>query len=204
MPDSDAGPDGSAQDTGIMESGIDASKDSASMDGGTDAQMDAGMDGIASDGGSDGSKKDGSPMDATIDVAPPDGGCNNLINGASQVTFMQSNQQAPSATGGSVTTGLYYLTTMTIYNGQTGSTGFVFQLTIDLSQQGTLESVIDMSMNPTQHASFNWSANNTTFTLTATCLGSSSTPSYTANNMTLKLYADDGMGNTIEEVFTHQ
>jgi hypothetical protein len=147
------------------------------------------------------------PMDAgPPDVLqPPDSGilCNNLMQGAPIVALNQSNQKPPAAQGGNVVTGLYYMTAFNYYNGQQGSLGNV-QLTVDVAQS-TMQ-VISTEMNITATGTSTWSTNNTTMTITNTC-PSNNPPSlagYTATKSEFRLYANDGMNNTIEEIFTHQ
>ena len=221
----DAGPDSAADapadakpDTGKDAQGdvqSDAPAD-APNDVQSDVQIDVdgGADADASDGQSD-AISDVVVVDAikpdvvVIDAGPPDvqqpdgGACNALANGASNVTMMQSNQPKPVPQGGNVNTGLYYLTGLTWFNGQTGSAGVSVALTLDVAN-GTLQSVATQ-MAQTDRASFAWKTSQTTWAMAETCPSNQqSTGNYTATLSTLKLYFDDGQGNVIEEVFTHQ
>lgn len=222
----------SASDSGA-DSGTDAPADArpeptdakddtasdAAHDGAFDAQADATADG-AGDAALDGSA-DGGPADVVVadaikpdvsvidagppDVQPPlDGGiCNALANGASPVTMMQSNGPKPVPQGGSVVTGLYYMTTLTWFNGKTGSAGVTAALTIDVAN-GTLQSVVTQNAQ-TDRASFTWTASQTTWAMAETCPSNmQSSGGYTATQNALALYFDDGQGNLVEEAFTRQ
>jgi len=204
-----------AQNDAVGDAPSDAQQD-AQGDGGADADADADAD--ASDADADAKvdaaadvvvvdviKPDVVVIDAgPPDVQPPDGGaCNALANGGAPVTMMQSNAPKPVAQGGSVNTGLYYLTAITYYNGQTGPIGSSVALTLDIAN-GTLDSVATQNAM-TDRASFAWKTANTTWAMSQTCpQNQQATASYTASLTTLKLFFDDGQGNLVEEDFTHQ
>jgi hypothetical protein len=177
------------------------------VDGGTDASLDAKSDGGPADVVVvDAIKPDVVVIDAGQPDAkpPPDGGvCNALSNGASPVTMQQSNAQVPAAVGGSVNTGLYYLTAVTWFNGQTGPVGSSVALTLDVAN-GTLQSVATQNAQ-TDRGSFAWKTSQTAWAMAETCPGNAqSSANYSATQTLLKLYFDVGQGNMIEEVFTHQ
>jgi hypothetical protein len=65
----------------------------------------------------------GSPNDGVL-VAPPDGGtagggCSTIANSALLLSPATSTDLAPSPTGGTLTSGTYYLTSLTFYTGGT-------------------------------------------------------------------------------------
>lgn len=100
--------------------------DDASTDATSDAVFDAGID-VVTDSALDVSK-DG-PIEAEVDG----GACNALVNGGTTIFTSEKTGTAPSALGGSVTPGLYYLTALNDYDGKTGTTGLATQTTMQIS-----------------------------------------------------------------------
>jgi hypothetical protein len=76
-----------------------------------------GGDASAADSGQDSSQGGG------VVCKQVDGGCASLLNCSKEVPIVQVAQTAPTATGGVVTQGVYYLVGYTLFTGPNGATG---------------------------------------------------------------------------------
>lgn len=172
----------------------------------SDAAIDATNDAVADVGLDVGPDADAAP-DVMKDVAtdaPSDGGaCNSLVNGGTAIYTTEKVGVAPTPAGGTVTPGLYFLTTLNDYDGKTGTTGLATQTTMNIAGSD-LEFVEQVGVSNTR-ASIAFSTSNTTFTYNMTCPAVQTyTTGYTATSTSLTFYFDDGKGNVAEEIFVRQ
>lgn len=170
----------------------------ASVDAANDVAVDAGID-VVKDASPD-VPKDG-PSEAQPDANA--GPCNALVNGGTAILTTEKPTTPPTALGGTVTPGLYYLTALNDYDGKTGTTGLSTQTTMNIA--GSDLEFVEQVGPSTTRASVTFSTANTTFTYNMSCPQIQTyTTGYTATTTTLAFYFDDGKGNVAEEIFTRQ
>jgi hypothetical protein len=161
---------------------------------------------------SDGGEPDGSgvaPSDAA-DATSQDGpaACNSLMNVGQPVTVMEVAQDPPAARGGTVSDGVYTLTSETIYTGTGGPTATMGTQTITIQiTGGTIQVVKDF--DPTT-STYSLATTGTTFMTTGACptgvgpLQGSYTATSTSFIILLGPNVTDAGSHWLEESFTKQ
>jgi hypothetical protein len=169
---------------GTNDASVDAANDVGAVDAGIDVLEDASPD-VPKDGPSE--------AQADADAGP----CNALVNGGTAILTTEKMGTAPTALGGTVTSGLYYLTALNDYDGKTGTTGLSTQTTMNIT--GTDLEFVEQVGPSTTRASVTFSTANTTFTYNMTCPQIQTyTTGYTATTASLAFYFDDGKGNLLK------
>jgi hypothetical protein len=181
-----------ASDDAVQDASDDAVQDAADdvvQDASDDADTDAGLDGGSVDA------SDGGACDAGTN-------CNCLDDTSSSITMYESAGTPPTAAGGTIVPGLYYLTSDVYYDGNTTSDGLVSEtMQIDGNGNAALTSLVGYVTKEMD----TYTINGTSFTLTMTCPTSYVTAfDYTATSTMLTLILDDGYGNKLVLEYTKQ
>ncbi len=122
------------------------------------------------------------------------------------VTLVAGSGAAPTAMGGTITAGLYFLTAATIYGANPGIPPETYQITMNLDSGGSYwVNSYDFGDQATPSSGTYASANDM-FTRTESCPATQAPYShgYTATATTLTLYESNGAGATVELVETKQ
>jgi hypothetical protein len=119
---------------------------------------------------------------------------------------MEVLQAPPSALGGTVVPGLYFVTKVNVYRMASGAALPTLQEAMNLgSNTYALNSYIDGQQGSPESGTY--STSGTMFTRTSSCPGAGGGPyshPYTATSTTLTLYEGGGTTDTYEIVFTKQ
>jgi hypothetical protein len=167
-----------------------------------------GLDGGSSDAGPSNDGGSSPPIDSS---APPDsataaseggsGDCNTLANGAPAITANDSTASLPTATGGTVQGGTYFLSDETDYARATNGSGGTNQETIMIAGS-TLQIVKIGVTNPIDRTSWTFTTAGTTMNLTQTCPSAKTKEwGYSASGATLVTY--DAVSN-VGKTYTRQ
>lgn len=138
--------------------------------------------------------------------------CNTLANGASSISVQQVAQNPPSAGGGPIVDGTYFLTDATIYTGPGGPTGpgGTTQTTIQITGS-TVQVVVADGQPPSRTTTL--ATSGVSFTSTDTCPDTAvQSGSYTATTTSTSTTfvvildggTDDAGARTLVETFTKQ
>ena len=191
--------EGGVQDSGmIMDTGTVVSEsgpEASGADTGTASGMDAGKDGN--------SAPEAGPGCPAMQYK---NSCNVGTQCGPVVTLVAGSGAAPTAMGGTIVPGMYFLTAATIHGGTPGTPPETYQITMNLDPSGSYwVNSYDFGDQATPSSGTYTTANNM-FTRSESCpaIQAPYSKGYTATSTSLTLYESNGNGATIVLVETKQ